>query len=107
MRLDPSSGFLSWSPLLLGGASWLLLFVYLGVMFFPGFDPGAPSLSRALFFAAAGGAFLMSPLAVVMGALFVWRGINRKAAIAGLLLGLPLTLLFGWAMFVVVRHGGV
>ncbi len=97
------SSILRLSPILLAGASWLSLVAYVLVAYVPGLDPGSPSLARTAFMAAGAGAFLLSPAAVVVGVVFLVRRINRAIAITGIVLGLPLTSLFVYFVYLVSR----
>lgn len=94
-------------PLLLAAASWAFFVTFVASWYLPGFDPGSPSPVRTVSFGAAGAAFLLSPAAIIVGAVFLLRRTARGAALAGILLGLPLTLLIGYGLFVVFRCVGV
>lgn len=93
-----SAGRAGLVPPLLAAASWLFLLVYFASWWLPKVGPEGQTPGVELFLASALLALVLSPAAVVVGLVFLVRGIHRRTAVAGIILGLPLTLFLLWGL---------
>lgn len=79
------------SPLWLALGSWLSLLASGVIMYLPGMQTGSANSTTVAFGTVGALTILLALAAVFLGVVFLIRGIERTAALAGIVLGVPQT----------------